>query len=815
MILTNLKIALRNLTKRKGYTFLNIFGLTVGMTCCLLIFHYVSYEKSYDDFQPESKNIVRLSLNSYQQGKLAWKSATIYPAIGPTMKKDYPEVVAFTRLHDANLLLSNESNNTKFNETEGYYADAASIEMFDLNLTKGNPSGALDAPDKIILSETLAKKYFGKDEPLGKRLTVRNSSLTQSYEVTGVFEDYPSNSHLDIRYLVSYNTLQKMITVAWGDSSNATETSWGWYDFYTYLQLKPGTDPEKFEGKFDEFVKRNMDTLEFYKKNNYRHEIELMTLGAIHLGSNLNQEANVNGNGQAVKFLFLIAILIILIAWINYINMATARSIERAREVGVRKVMGALRGDLIRQFLTESFMLNIFALSLSLGLYYLLAPAFDNMVGRAGSISTSLDTNYWLIFLSLFFAGTFISGMYPAFVLSSFQPVKVLKGMFKNSSRGTSLRKGLIITQFIVTVVLIAGTLIVYQQMKYMQDQQLGFNIDETLVLKGAESLSDSTYQSSFQPFKNELLQNRSVKGVSSSSEIMGNEIYWTSSIGRPDKPDNPRVTLYHLGIDHDFIPSYGMKFAEGRNFQKENKADEKAVLLNQKAVELMGFTSNADAIDKYVLRSGDSLKIIGVVNNYHHQGLQKAINPMIFLLVPDTRSYYSVKLQTSDVSGSIAAIESVWKKHFPADPLEYFFLDETFNEQYKSERLFGKVFGTFAVLAILIACFGLLGLSAYNILQRTKEIGIRKVLGATGQNILFLLSKDFLKLIAIALVLAIPVGWWIMHSWLEDFAYRINIQWWVFGVAGLLALVIAFVTISLQVIKALVENPVKSLRSE
>ena len=433
MISSYLKIAVRSLVKRKGYSLLNVGGLTIGMTCCMLIFHHVSYEKSYDDFSPVAKDIVRLRLDSYQKGKLAWQSATIYPAIAPTIRKDFPEVLDFCRLHDAEMLLTNEANDVKFNETKGYYADPSFVKMFDIKILKGNPATALDAPDKMVISESMSKKYFGNAEPLGKNLTVRDPGSLQTYQVTGVFKDYPKNSHLVVDYLVSYSTLGKLLRLD-GDTSNATETSWGWYDFYSYMQLKPGTDHKKLESKLPAFCDRYINSQEWYKTNNNRAALHLLPLTDIHLYSNYNQEAEVNGNGQAVGFLFLVAIFIIGIAWINYINLATARSVERAREVGVRKVLGAVRSTLVRQFLVESFLLNVIAFLLSVLAFYLLWPAFDKFVGRDFTTDFALTSDYWLLFIALFAGGTLLSGLYPSIVLSSFQPITVLKGVFKNTS---------------------------------------------------------------------------------------------------------------------------------------------------------------------------------------------------------------------------------------------------------------------------------------------------------------------------------------------------------------------------------------------
>ena len=432
------------------------------------------------------------------------------------------------------------------------------------------------------------------------------------------------------------------ICVYYGDSSDATNTSWGWYDFYGYLQLKPGTDLKKFEAKFPAFVKRNLDSAAYYKTNNYRHELSIMPLTNIHLESNVNQEAEVNGNGQAVAFLFLVAIFIIGIAWINYINLATARSVERAREVGVRKVMGAMKTDLIRQFLIESFVLNLVSLLISLVIFFALINAFDSFVGRDSSTGVSLTPQYWQIFIGLFVLGTVLSGIYPAFVLSGFQPVKVLKGVFKNTSSGLLLRKGLIIVQFVTSVVLIAGTIVVYQQLRYMQNQKLGVNINQTLVLEGAGSLVDSVYQNVFQPFKSELLQQTGIKSVAVSTSVAGKEIYWTSGIRRIGGENEVAVTLYHQGMDYDFIPAYGIKLLAGRNFSKEYKTDNKTAILNETAIQLLGFKSPEDAIKGRLRRNRDTLNIIGVAANFHHEGLRKQIEPQIMLLTPNTRAYYS-----------------------------------------------------------------------------------------------------------------------------------------------------------------------------
>jgi len=806
--------ALRSLLKRKGYTALNILGLAIGITCCLLIFQYVSYERSYDTFQKNTANIVRIRLDEYKQGKLAWQSATSYPAFGPVMKRDFPEVQNYCRLIDDELLLSNDERNVKFSETKGYFADSSAISMLDIQLVKGSGSGVLSGPGKMIISQAMAKKYFGDvEDVVGKRLVARNSYPAKTFVVSGVFKNYPANSHLIIDYLVSYNTFEKQMRDG-GDTKDRANTNFGWYDFYTYLQLKPGTDQKQFQAKLPAFADHYMNNREYPKANNIKNWVYIIPLKDIHLFSNYNQEAEVNGNGSAVNFMFLIGFIIMAIAWINYINLSTARSVERAREVGVRKVLGASKGLLIKQFMLESLILNFTAIAIAAAAVLISTPAFNTLMGLEKHNVFALTGEYWLWFALIFISGTLLSGLYPAFVLSGYRAVAVLKGAFKNTSGGLALRKGLIVVQFATSVILIAGTIIVYQQVNFMRNQKLGVNINQTLVLDGAQSVKDSTYQSVLEPFRTELLKQPGIKGMAASSSVPGNEIYWTNGIASVEHKNLGSATLYIMGIDYDFIPQFQLKLLAGRNFSKNFSTDKKGAILNEKAAELLGYKNPQDAIGGRILRD-DTLTIVGVVQSFHHLGLQKPIDPQVMLCIPDIRGAYSIKLQGGDIQKSITAVQATWNKYFPNDPFNYYFLDEFFNKQYKADQQFGKMFTLFALLAILIACFGLLGLSAYNILQRTKEVGIRKVLGASAQNVVYILSKDFLSLVIVSFVFAAPVSWLLMHNWLQGFAYRISIDWWVFAVAGVTALVIALGTISFQAIKAAVANPVRALRSE
>jgi len=811
MLFSYLKLAARNLKKRPGYATLHLLGLATGMACCLMILQYVLFERSYDRFHPSAERIFRLELDAYQKGKLSWKSATSYPAFGPTMKRDFPEIEDFCRLHDAEYVLSNPAIDVKFSEKKGYYADPVTLRMFRIPLLSGNPETALDGPDKIILSEKTARKYFGAADALGKTLQASNGNAPINLEVTGVFENYPENSHLMIDYLISYRTLGKIVA-AQGDTTNLTETAWGWYDFYTYFQLRPGASADQLAQKLPAFNDQYLNSNPRYQKAEVYNSTSLQPLTDIHLYSNLNQEAEVNGNGKAVSLLFWVAFFILGIAWVNYINLATARAVERGREVGVRKVSGATRWQLIAQFLAESFILNGLALLLALGFVWSALPYFGQFLGKNVPFSLLIGLQP-LGVAAVFIAGALLSGLYPAFVLSGFRPTSILSGSFKSTASGLLLRRGLIVGQFAVSVALIVGAIVVSRQVDFMRSQSPGFDREQTLVLEGPGSVTDSVYTGLMTSFKNEALQIPGIGSIAGSSSVPGSEIYWTSGFRRLHSTDESRNTLYILGADSDFARSYDLKIVAGRNFEN---TDKDVCLLNTSAVRLLGFDSPESAIGAYIQRGRrDSIRVMGVLRDFHHLGLQKAIDPMIVYFQPNARNYYSLKISGKDYSTALASTEQLWQKTFPGDPFKYFFLDDFFDSQYKADVQFGKVFGMFTVLAMLIACLGLLGLTSYNILQRTKEIGIRKVLGASVTGITGLLAKDFLKLVVVAILVASPLAYFFMQRWLADFAYRIDLQWWMFVVAGMTSVAIAFLTVSFQSLRAALANPTQSLKSE
>jgi putative ABC transport system permease protein len=817
MLKNFLQIAIRSFTKRKGYSILNLLGLTIGITCCLLIFEYVAYERSYDSYNKNANRIFRVQESDYQGGRLEVRWAPTSPAVGPTLKKDFPEIENFCRLIQWNVQLINPANNALFSEQKSYMADNSTLSVLQMPLVKGNPATALTAVNTIVLSEKTAHKYFGNEDPIGKTLYNEVAGERRPLEVTGIFKDLPSNSHLVIDMLISYPTVRHYIG-ADKNPKDPTETVWTWSDYYTYIQLKPGADWHTLQAKLPDFTNRHYNSLPENKAQNDYYTLELYPLTDIHLYSHYGEEAEANGDGSSVSFIFLIAFFIAAIAWVNYINLATARSLERAREVGVRKVLGALRTDLIRQFLVESLLLNGLALILALIIAWSFSPLFNQLAGRTIDTPIFLPLTYWEIFAALFIGGAFLSGLYPAFVLSRYNPVSVLKGLFKNSTGGQFLRKGLIIGQFAASILLIAGTIIVYNQVHYMRNQTLGVNIDQTLVVPGTGSFGDSVFNTVYPAFKEDILGLKDVSAITGTSDIPGTEITWSTNWQRLNGNPKKNYTLRHLSVDFDYFKYYGLKLIAGRAFSKDFPTDNKAVILNESAIHEFGYARPEDAIGETLHGNQDQIgtvHVIGVAADFHQEGLQRAIAPLAILMNLGTSNFYSVRIDPASAPQTIAAIKTVWQRHFPADPFRYFFLDDYFNKQYAENERFGAVFGLFAGLAIFIACLGLLGLSAYNVIQRTKEIGIRKVLGASTNHLLFILSRDFLLLVGFAFLIAVPITWWAMDKWLQEFAYRIHIGWWIFAIAGALAFSIALLTVGLQALKATLANPVKSLRTE
>jgi putative ABC transport system permease protein len=819
MLKNYLKIAWRNMMKNKTFSFINIAGLSIGLAACLLILQYVSFKLSFDQFNKNAADIYRVYNDRYQNGKLIQHGTITYSAIGKALQDDYPEVVNHVRVMPfGKIIIIN--NTKKTGEQEVLAVDNSFLTMFSYPLTAGDVKTALKDPHTAILSQTSAQKIFDvKDNDfsslVGKTIFMGTDSIP--YKITGICKDVPENSHLQFDILASYSTL-------YSGNNPYTQADYDFTDsdFWHYIQLKHGTDYKTLQAKFPAFSQRHFQG---NKVSGSDEKFYLQPLSKAHLYSDFEYEIGRTGSATVVWGLLIIAVLIIVIAWVNYINLATAKSMERAKEVGVRKVAGATRQQLIRQFLSESLILNIIALFIALVIVTLIQGGFNNLIQHQLSLFYLFQkglSGYTITasLIILVIAGIFISGFYPAFVLSSFRPILVLKGKYTTSNKGIILRKALVIGQFAITVALIIGSFIVYKQIKFVNAQNLGMNISQMLIVKPPELTQwDSTFISRENSFTEQLKQLPHVEGAATSWNIPGGETGRSFNVRRIDQDSTTHFTMRHSGISIGYISLYKIKLLAGRDFTytdfNPNFGKLHNIILNESAIKLLGYSSPQDAIGKTMIRGQKKWDIVGVINNYHQKSLRYPVEPTMLFPAYSTNSYISVKVDPKELPATIAAIRKTYDAFFPGNLYDYFFLDERFNEQYSNDRLFGKVFAIFAGFGIFIACLGLLGLSLFATAQRTKEIGVRKVLGASVSNIVALLSKDFIKLVIIAFVIASPVAWYIMHNWLQDFAYRIHISWWIFLGAGLLAVVIALGTISFQAIKAAVANPVKSLRSE
>ncbi|MEM8969138.1 MAG: ABC transporter permease [Bacteroidota bacterium] len=800
-------VAFRHLAQKKIFSLISILGLAIGIAASLLIIHYVRYELSYDDFHQQSDRIYRVQYNNYQNGRLTFECAAAVPAVGPAMKDNFPEIIEFARFFPIGGIITyvNERGEPiSFREKKMQIASLSALTMFSFPLLAGNPENALEGVNKVVISQSAAKRYFRDEDPMGKTLRWQDGD---ELLVTGVIEDVPDNSHIQFDFLISYQTLND-------NTENASETSWGWYDFNTYVLLDGQTEADVFQAKWDKWLASERQ--EEWSQYDYRQEFLLQPLTDIHLYSNLLQESEPEeqGNGDAVFFLLIIAFFILVIAWINYINLSTARATERANEVGVRKAVGAQRQQLVRQFLLEAFLINLIAILIAIILVVVGAQYLEVLTGRPIATMPWATAWFWVTLGVLLLISILLSGLYPAFMLSSFRPITVLRGKMHTSRQGMALRKGLVIFQFGASVALIAGTLIVFQQIDFMLKQDLGVNIDQTLVLEGP-GIRDSLYSDNLNTFKEELLRESDIKSIAVGSNVPGEEIFWTNGIRRLSGGPESFTTLYNVGIDYDYVPTFELALVAGRNFSREFGTDPQGALINEATAKILEFDEPEEAINELVNLGGDTLKILGVLANYHQMSLKNEPAPMAFRLSPNASSFFAIKLQSDQISETIGTVQKTWQQMFPGNPMEYFFLDDFFNRQYQQDQRFGQIFSIFSILAIFIACLGLFGLASFTTVQRTKEIGVRKVLGASVSGIVSLLSIDFLKPVLLAGVLAIPIAYFLMRYWLQSYPFRINMVWWLFLIPLVLVLVIALLTVSYQTLRAATQNPVDSLRYE
>ncbi|MEM1137443.1 MAG: FtsX-like permease family protein, partial [Bacteroidota bacterium] len=795
MFKNNFKVASRSLLKHKFYSFINIAGLAIGMTCCLLIYLYVNHELSYDAFHTKKAQIHRIVTDIKTPTETLNISVTSAP-MAAYMKKDFPEVLEMVRLDDADFLLTR--NGQTFQEDNGMLVDASFFEVFSFPIISGDHKTALSDPFSIVLTEDAAKKYFGNEDPLGKVL-----SLEGGYDltVTAVMQNVPENSNFTFNVLLPMSLrLEKL-------SPDAAE-QWGNFGYQSYVLLTEHTQTASLEAKLPDFMEKYAG--EFMKRNNMNYSLYLEPLTTIYLRSKRGSPKS--GSLSNVIIFSIIAGFILLIACFNFMNLSTARATERAKEVGVRKVVGAIRWQLTLQFLCESLVMSILAFSIAIVASEFLLPAFNELSEKEIAISIFQNITHVLIFFIVSIVVGLLAGIYPALVLSKFKSVAVLKGRFSSSQKGIMLRRVLVVAQFVISIVLIAGTTIVYKQLSYMRQQALGFKQDQMMII---DFRRDDGVQEKIETFKRELTNNPNVLTISASSSVpsrRNNGAY--TKIENPDgELQASNVDLFY--VDHNFLDQYEMTISAGRKFSHDFLTDTTGLIVNEATVESYGYQSAEEIIGKRFSQWGVKGEIIGVVKDYHFQSLQEKIKPLTIRLEPTNTRYLSLNISTEDIVTTVASVEKEWQRLAPQRPFNYFFLDQSFNEQYKAEMRFGELFIYFACLAIFIACLGLLGLISYTIVQRTKEIGIRKVLGASKLSIIKLLTQDVVKLIIIAFFIALPIAWFSLSKWLENFAYQTDLSGWIFILAGLLVMSITLITISIQALKAALLNPVDSIKNE
>ncbi|WP_336517594.1 ABC transporter permease [Pollutibacter soli] len=798
-----LLIAWRNIRKQKSFSFINIFGLAVGLTCFMFIAVYIHNELTYDKYPAQAKNIYRVHLSVAGNGDVA-EYPNVDVAVGAGMKAVYPEILNFTRIAPATDFVKYE--NRQFKEKKLAFVDSGFLRFFSLPLIAGNADEALTQPNTVVLSKSAVKKYFGDEDPIGKALTIGVNKVI--YKVTGVMEDIPARSHFHFDALLSMATHQMR------------QQTWSNLGFYTYLHLQEGTEPRKLQAKFPDLVAKHIVpeiqqdmgvSLAEAQKAVDDFVFTLVPLTKIHLYSNGKFEIEPTGDIKYIYIFSALAVFILLLACVNFTNLSTAKSTTRGKEVGIRKVLGSLKQQLVFQFLSESILFSLFSMLLAYVLIYLLLPYFNQVSNSRIHFNTFFSLQWTFILLSVSLVSGTLAGLYPAFFLSALMPIKVLKGTTIDGNRKKLIRSGLIIFQFFISATLIVATIIVYQQMQFMQDKKLGYDKDQVLFLPDARLLGAKQLA-----FKQKLSQDPRVIASSISRSVPGGDIMnGTEVYPRNENSNGATIHMNIFNVDYDYIPALGIRMINGRNFSKDFPTDSlSGVVINESAARKLGWT-NETALGKKIVRSGQQeFTVIGVASDFNYMSVKQEVAPVMLMLGYNMGGLI-LKINTTNVQGFLSDLQKNWNEMQPPGPLEYIFLDEKFASLYASEKQTQQIFTAFAVIAIIIACLGLFGLSAFIIEQRTKEIGIRKVLGASVRQVLFLVSKEFMILVGIAFLLAVPVVWWVMNNWLKDFAYRINISFLSFIIAAAVVFFVALLTISFRSVKAGLLNPVKSLRAE
>ncbi len=805
-----LKVALRHLWKNKVFSSINIAGLSVGLAVCLLIVLYVKDELSYDKYNAQSENIYRVDADISFNGTQFTSAVSPAPLV-PTLMKDYPQIIQFARTRNFGDILVKKDNQNIQNHN-AVFADSTFFQVFSIPMIEGNRLTALNEPNSIVIDETTARKYFNTTHVLGKTLYVDNSV---NCKITGVIRDIPPQSHFHFSFIRPLH-----------DTYHDDQGDWLSNNYASYVLVRPGVTKAALQNAVDatinNYLVKQLDQLLHVNakdlKNSPNHFIyPVMPLTDIHLYSNKSYEFEANGNITYVYIFSIIAIFILLIACVNFMNLSTARSANRAKEVGIRKVAGSLRTNLITQFLTESILTSFLSLLLAIGIAALLMPLFNQLAGKQMSVLTLFSTWLLPVLILLVIVVGCIAGSYPAFYLSSFQPVQVLKGSIAKGFKSSWLRSGLVIFQFFISISLIIGTIVIYNQLTYIRSREIGYNRDQVLVINNTYALDKK-----IKSFRQDLLKISGVQGATIAGSLPTETGYSQNGWFKDPTLDAKQVNIMtDFYADQNYVPTLGMQMIAGRNFSIDFPTDSSAVIINETAAKLLGFKNPLNETlyrpSGYASNGGFASRpfhIIGVVKDFNFNSMHDKVGPLIIEL-SENYGRIAMRINTQNIPALISEVEKKWNRMSPEQLFSYSFLDADFNKIYNAEQRTGKLFITFAIFAIFIACLGLFGLVTYAAEQRIKEIGVRKVLGASVGEIVAMISKDFIKLVLIAFVIAFPVAWWMMNKWLQSFAYRINISWWVFALAGVLTIAIALITVSFQAIKAAIANPVKSLRTE
>lgn len=795
MFTNYIKMAWRNLRKESFYSVINILGLAIATAVFLLIVNFVKFEYSYESFHKKADDIYRVTYDLYQGSKYLSTDCETHPPLAPLLKEKIPEVLDYVRIQDMDGEVEIKHHNQFYRVDKTYAADASIFNIFSYEFIEGNKITALKHPMEAVLTQSQCMRIFGSSHVIGKSIRIGKDL----YSISGVIKDLPANTHLKIDMLLSFSSLTAM---GWDMNS------WNGNNNYTYLQLAKHVNLKAFNEKLKAFSKIMLK--DKVKENIYVAE----PIKTIHLYSHKGYEPEVNGDAKSVRFMLISGILILLVGSVNYVNLTTARSAQRIKEIGMRKLLGSSRGLLIIQVLIETILVNVFAMILALLIVWTALPFYFQLIGRPIEADFFGEVSFGILCGAMLVFNCLLSGLYPAIRISATKPIRVINRTSTGSRESDFFRKALVVGQFATALIVLSASFIVYRQLDFMQQQNLGIDANQVLVVKAPTAGEASDRNAQTRTVKNALLELPGIVSVSASGALPGvshRDIGSSYGISRYGSKEGLGYNFYLYGIDDQFIPTMEIKLEAGENF-KSGSAKNNEVIINEFAAHLLGFTSPLEAVGQKLNYMGNEVMIKGVMKDYHQLSMKEAILPIIHNYT-EQASYYSIKLNAGDPKNVLVQLQSVWKENYPGYPLDYRFLDDMFDQQYKNEQRFGKIVGVFSFLTLMITCLGILGLTAYNINVRTREIGIRKVLGASVSSIVQLLSFDLVKLIVIAIIIATPIAWYFMNLWLDDFAYRLSIQWWVFAATGMICIAIALFTLSFQSIKAALMKPVSALK--